>query len=1462
MPSSHSHAQSLAHPPAAVSQAAPAATGPAHSSVAVPASQFSNIINNSSSSNSSSGNYSYDLQHLNSKALVSSFSSFQQVPVGEPASRSTTPASQPPLFRRPSWATNDQQSPQQTQTQPQPPPPPPPQQQQQQQQRSIYETSVPLSRTIYGGGASYSHTNKASHTHSSAPHISSAFNNNPTPTTTITTTTTNLQPAFLPTSLPRTSSLLPPPRITVNQSEDYWRQPPLHDSFNAASTFADPLNSRDPDDTVSPKDAGRRGSKTHSRSSSLGGLSDGFRNLNRWSISTASSRASVATPAGRNRFSRHTSVDSTSLFQQTTPQHLGHPRRLQKDRPVTAGATRDHHHQRNTSIPPFTTLPPILPLPSLEHEDFGRVAISRQDSSRHKPRSESNASGFGHDPPAVLLETSFLSTSPRDRPDSVLPTSAFSRDATMAHTDNASPTFVRGHQRSRSQGLKSSTDSATSPKTRTKQPSQKAMLSKALQKANTAVQLDNAQNFDGARSAYYEACDLLQHVLDRTPGDDDKRKLEAIRKTYSSRIEELEQMLPEEVDDNDKALPQTPASTSTGYRTRSTSVASTTDGYAQPSRKRSETNYSQQSIPNYARPTSAAWRPQMSTNTSPNAVTAGPRHVTPVPTNYGDSYDRSQSSFSQRSPRRGQNTDNSDMFLARPMEDEYMPPPLSPRRPLSPTQTSDVPGRADSASDRNRLAPDMGGASRGHQRADSHESISWLDPIDESDGSSASSFHSRSSSTGIRRKHIRAPSGDTEAEFDAALNDAIEAAYDDGFDSASPVEQRKGNLVARDSDGEEVVAQALRKVQLAKERVRQSELEMQRLATDRDMRMKALQEEEEQTLPGGFYDGNDSDEEERILEEMTNGYAIEDFAFDEHSKIRLPRESEPSSWHGAAMSDPPTVATTFSPIPERVNVPSLSLNRGPLAPPPTQSLPKLPPPRPASSGKDSVRDRRLSGTNVKQLKIETQKLGPRVTEPATAGPKLQTRDLPTTNTTQSLNPAPKTAGFIAQQRQALSASTSRSASVRRGTSPNPAGLSVDSGPSPTPPVPSSFPDLDNRPASPALSRPPTLRKNFSSSSLKNMKTRNLSVSNFDEYSDVSPSTPMSNPFASATSSSRLPAMPSLPTPVVSAFRDRMASTSAPGGFALFDADMHSPMIPVTMAGNQPAVSESAPVPLEPCPKETMLRPFWLMRAVYQTLCHPKGGYISNKLFVPRDAWRVKGVKIKNVEDKISQCDLLTAALQKLDMVNSEDADAVLEEMQSLENVLEQVQIFLTRRLGNDVGVQGSGALFKDADGAMDMSDGKPIPRNNSVSSKAGTFSWKRLRNKTSSTAISSSFSLNGNGRKDSSAVDATLTTLPFTDHPTSKPIKRDVAVVQFSGPNAHYMAALAKLFDAAQAIDQIARQVEDPGLRHQDKTQVGLELSTRHAAEFFGFYVCRFVLQDLTMLLDKFIKRGSEWVLV
>jgi hypothetical protein len=69
----------------------------------------------------------------------------------------------------------------------------------------------------------------------------------------------------------------------------------------------------------------------------------------------------------------------------------------------------------------------------------------------------------------------------------------------------------------------------TPPRTRERrEKDKKTMLSRALQKANTAVLLDNAQNFEGAMEAYGDACKLLQQVMIRSSGDEDRRKLDAI----------------------------------------------------------------------------------------------------------------------------------------------------------------------------------------------------------------------------------------------------------------------------------------------------------------------------------------------------------------------------------------------------------------------------------------------------------------------------------------------------------------------------------------------------------------------------------------------------------------------------------------------------------------------------------------------------------------------------------------------------------------------------------------------------------------------------------------------------------------------------------------------------------------------------------------------------------------------
>jgi hypothetical protein len=705
------------------------------------------------------------------------------------------------------------------------------------------------------------------------------------------------------------------------------------------------------------------------------------------------------------------------------------------------------------------------------------------------------------------------------------------------------------------------------------------------------------------------------------------------------------------------------------------------------------------------------------------------------------------------------------------------------------------------------------------------------------------------------------------------LDDAIEAAYDEGYELEEP--GYHGH--SYQDPHKDPVANTLRRVEMARELVRESEREALQLATEREKRLRLqqqLEDEEYRKQEGGgedFFDGNDSEDEERMLEEMTRGNAIEDFAFGVQPRPPVPRESDSSgmtgrTWHSSMGSNPPTGTTLLTPVSEDNIIPRPSGLAGPSGPlpalPPHAKGPLPPPPNSAGSQQsgESVRNRRLSGQNPKELKIETTKLAP--AGPATAGPAVPSQS--------------KAGNYIVQQRQALSAGTSRPTnplSARLGPSPIPAPVEEDPEDGPLAPMAFSHEEY-SRVGTPSVVRP-NLRKNYSSSSLKSLKTRNLSISHLEETSDHSPGTPLSHQFGS-----RLPAVPSLPA----GLKDRTNSATT-SGLHLFENHFHSPEEP----GSPNLSTPDAPAPLEPCPSHTMLRPFWLMRALYQTLCHPRGGYISNKLFVPRDVWRVKGVKLKGIEDKIANCDLLTAALQKLGQVDTCDADAVLEEMQALEEVLEQVQATLTRRLGHEVGVQGSGTMFRDAGSGVEGGDPAAMPRSASVAGKGSSFSWRRLRSKNSSANLPglATYGKGGSGAGGSTAnlhegagKDMVLASLPMTAQPTNRPIKRDLGSVSFAGPNANYMASLARLFDAAQTVgeyitvvrahtgteltmsaDQIARQVDDPGLRHADKTQVGLELCTRHAAEFFAFYICRFALSDLTMLMDKFVKRGTEWVL-
>ncbi|XHG02816.1 hypothetical protein AWENTII_006142 [Aspergillus wentii] len=978
---------------------------------------------------------------------------------------------------------------------------------------------------------------------------------------------------------------------------------------------------------------------------------------------------------------------------------------------------------------------------------------------------------------------------------------------------------------------------------------QKATLSKALQKANTAVLLDNAANFEGAMEAYNDACHLLQLVMLRSNGgDDEKLKLQEIRDTYMIRITELQRMDFSFQEADHKALPERPLSQESYgdlFRPLEDDEDEAFSGTSM-SPLQTTTDFRHQTVPEGQKELASHRIPPRRQSLLPSAFDDEIRYATASP-NFRGQHDRSHSELSW------QTLQNERLEATNRTLHGGSPPTLSPRE-QSP-EASNLGGDLSYGGKYSELSL------LGTHVKDANESTSWLDTIDESGASSPSSMRSKTSSVYLRHKKNHHFSHGTEAEFDAALDAAVEAAYDDGLEPAV-------GLSDKDDD---IVANARRNVELAKQKVREAEREAE-VAMTRGREMRRFQDQEQPYTFDSDYLDEEAEEEERLLEEMTREYVMDDFEFDIQSKSALPRQSDSSSfsgrtWESSAASNTTTAGAALSTLAEDDVLPSTEAKIGPNTLPHLSSDSTLPvsiapsdnpsvlPKQSSALGQTagSVRARRMSG---QELKIETssrprlgsdasgsEKSSDQLTsrppplpkdEPQTSLPIQASKGLDPTSALRSAMPSSKRNASISSFAEDTAANGNLSKALTQDDD--------DAGLSPPP----------ARPIGKVPSAPDNLGKQ--NPGLKAFRTRNVSVP-IPEPSADSPGTPSSSAFPTLDLHKGMAAgvVPILPTPTGASFTPNGLPS---GGLYLFDSHIHSPTSP----GCPNPMVTNAPMPLEPCPESFLLRPFWLMRCLYQTVTNPRGGYLSTKLFIPRDVWRVKNIKIKAVEEKVSNCDLLTAALLKLSQVDTYDADAVLEEMQSLESVLDQVQASLSKKLGNEVGVQGAMPLFRSSAASDDTATTAEIPpsKGSNGPSKSYLTSWRKLRSKNSGFGAAASIT----SSKETSKDNLTISSLPMTSTPVSQSERPNVTQLQFNGPNANYMGALARLCDAAQVLDQIAQQVEDPGLKHSSPTLVGLELSTRHAAEFFGFYVCRFALNDISVMLDKFIKRGSEWVLI
>ena len=457
------------------------------------------------------------------------------------------------------------------------------------------------------------------------------------------------------------------------------------------------------------------------------------------------------------------------------------------------------------------------------------------------------------------------------------------------------------------------------------------------------------------------------------------------------------------------------------------------------------------------------------------------------------------------------------------------------------------------------------------------------------------------------------------------------------------------------------------------------------------------------------------------------------------------------------------------------------------------------PPTTAAKASPGVRERRLSGTHITQLKIETNAV-PALEDGAATRNGLSKSAASPAIPPYLLSELPLTPldGQHTPNRIATASNSPHHKSPRAESSSSAEAALPDSAanmdPNSAAAVMSGLTKVTSmdaevgQPSSPGRFTAKTLglRKNFSSSSLKSKNSSSVPHDPLESTSVVPSAMQRRGPPTALSSTSTF-----------NVVGDRPPTD----GINLFDSDIHSPVTP----GLPNRRVANPPLPLEPCPELPLLRPFWFLRCIYQTIAHPRGGYISTRLFIPSSIWRVKNVKLKSVDEKVSACDLLSAALSKLAKVNTFDADAVLEEMQFLENVMEQAQANLSKKLGNEVGVVGTSSLFKGSSAIEDGSLHTETSMSKSSNSHGKSYlsSWRKLRPKTSGPG---SFPSSGASTlRDGSKDGLTFESLPMTSLPDPKFPKRDLGRIRYEGPHSTYMAALARLCDAAQVLGKWVR---------------------------------------------------------
>lgn len=308
------------------------------------------------------------------------------------------------------------------------------------------------------------------------------------------------------------------------------------------------------------------------------------------------------------------------------------------------------------------------------------------------------------------------------------------------------------------------------------------------------------------------------------------------------------------------------------------------------------------------------------------------------------------------------------------------------------------------------------------------------------------------------------------------------------------------------------------------------------------------------------------------------------------------------------------------------------------------------------------------------------------------------------------------------------------------------------------------------------------------------------------------------------------------------------------------------------------------------PNEKCLRPFHTMKQLSKSI--EKGSYLTQKLFLPKDLWHqnVGGSRLSAVDTKIRMVDLMSTSMDNVEnygqfllhemSFNQSGTTAIhvakfVKSLDEVESVMTEVQHTLNKKLGNLDGSSGpsssstGGPASGVGGGNAGGTSGSSIMANSSSGGTLGKRSNLNTFNALSSKlskSINHMVAHNSKSTTDSPIVyieglsrlfnksqilgDHLSALLETRHHIQSGELSQDLTITTNAsggGANGAYATGMP--------MGLPPMEIGYSGL--QEEMQTMIEFRLRKMSEFFANVVLRFVLHDLTILVDKSVKRNA-----